>query len=386
MVRPKIPFISFGRRGFTATRRLAGETLMRWELSEEQELFTTSLREWLGERAASATVRGWLDAGDLSSFERTFVGEGWAGVGFGEELGGQGGGLLELALTARELGRAAAPSAGWLQSSIVAPALTDEPALMSEALESGEVTALAARSDRIPTATTSVQSSAGRLRGRIPSVLGAARSRRLLVPVADGEGAALWLVDGADAGVRTHPRTLLDRSRDVADVVLDDVAARRLEIDAAATIDEIATRAAVLVAADALGASERMLQLAVDYSKQRQQFGRPIGSFQAVKHAAAQMLVTVESAMSIVCYAAQSAEEGLPERAIHASVAKAQVTRDSAQLADSALTLHGAIGYTWEHDLHLFYKRTKLDRVLFGTPASWNERIADALPLLTRSA
>ena len=123
--------------------------------------------------------------------------------------------------------------------------------------------------------------------------------------------------------------------------------------------------------------AERMLQLAVDYSKQRQQFGRPIGSFQAVKHAAAQMLVTVESSMSIVFYAAQSVEEGLPERATHAAVAKAQVTGGSAELADSALTLHGAIGYTWEHDLQLFYKRAKLDRVLFGTPTAWNERIAD---------
>jgi len=129
-----------------------------------------------------------------------------------------------------------------------------------------------------------------------------------------------------------------------------------------------------------------MLQLAVDYSKQRQQFGRPIGSFQAVKHAAAQMLVTVESSMSIVCYAAQSAEEGLPERATHAAVAKAQVTRGGAEIADSALTLHGAIGYTWEHDLHLFYKRAKLDRVLFGTPTAWNERIADVLPLVPATA
>jgi alkylation response protein AidB-like acyl-CoA dehydrogenase len=77
---------------------------MRWELSEEQELFTTSLREWLAERAGLPAVRGWLDAGDPSSFERLFVGEGWAGVGFDEELGGQGGGLLEIALTARELG------------------------------------------------------------------------------------------------------------------------------------------------------------------------------------------------------------------------------------------------------------------------------------------
>jgi len=363
---------------------------MRWELSEEQELFTTSLREWLGERAGSAAVRGWLDAGDLASFERLFVGEGWAGVGFDEELGGQGGGLLELALTARELGRVAAPSAGWLQSAIVVPALTDEPELMREMVESGEITALAARADRIPAAAPSVQTSADRLHGRIPCVLGASRARRFLIPVAslvdNAETTSLWLVDGADPGIRIHPRPLLDRSRDVADVVLDDVAARRLETDASAAIGEIATRAAVLVAADALGASERMLQLAVDYSKQRQQFGRPIGSFQAVKHAAAQMLVTVESAMSIVCYAAQSAEEGLPERATHAAVAKAQVTGGGAELADSALTLHGAIGYTWEHDLHLFYKRAKLDRLLFGTPAAYNERIADALPLLPTSA
>jgi alkylation response protein AidB-like acyl-CoA dehydrogenase len=359
---------------------------MHLELSDEQELFTTSLREWLGERAGSSSVRSWLDAGDPAAFERLFVDEGWAGVGFDEDLGGQGGGLLELALTARELGRAAAPSTGWLQSAIIIPALSSEPESVRAATESGDVTALAVRADRIPAAVTSVQSNDGRLRGRIPCVLGATRSRGLLVPLADGEGTSLWLVDGGAEGVRVHPRPMLDRSRDVADVVLDDVAARRLDIDATATLGEIATRAAILVAADALGAAERMLELAVDYSKQRQQFGQPIGSFQAVKHAAAQMLVTVESSLSIVCYAAQSAEEGLPERATHAAVAKAQVTRGAAEIADSALTLHGAIGYTWEHDLQLFYKRAKLDRLLFGTPTAWNERIADVLPLISATA
>jgi alkylation response protein AidB-like acyl-CoA dehydrogenase len=358
---------------------------MHWELSEEQELFSTSLREWLHERASSSTVRSWLDSGDPAGFERLFVGEGWAGVGFDEDLGGQGGGLLELALTARELGRSAAPSASWLQSAIVVGALADEPELIGAALESGEITALAVRADRIP-ATTSVQSSDDRLHGRIPCVLGAARARRFVVPVPHGDATSLWLVDSAAGGLGIHPRPLLDRSRDVADISLNNVPARRLEIDVTAALGEIATRAAVLVAADALGASERMLELAVDYSKQRQQFGRPIGSFQAVKHAAAQMLVTVESSLSIVCYAAQSAEERLPERATHAAVAKAQVTGGGAELADSALTLHGAIGYTWEHDLHLHYKRAKLDRVLFGTPTAWNERIADSLPLISATA
>jgi alkylation response protein AidB-like acyl-CoA dehydrogenase len=264
----------------------------------------------------------------------------------------------------------------------VAPALAGEPALLRAAAESGDVTALAVRADRIPSAVASVRISGDRLHGRIPCVLGASRARSLLVPVADGGAVSLWLVDNDAEGVEVRPRSLLDRSREVADVTFDDARARRLEIDATEVLSEIATRAAVLVAADALGAAERMLQLAVDYSKQRQQFGKPIGSFQAVKHAAAQMLVTVESSLSIVCYAAQSAEEGLPERATHAAVAKAQVTGKVAELADSALTLHGAIGYTWEHDLQLFYKRAKLDRELFGTPAVWNECIAAALSLV----
>jgi alkylation response protein AidB-like acyl-CoA dehydrogenase len=354
---------------------------MHWELSEEQELFVTSLREWVNERAQPSAVRDWLDTGDHARFERLFFEEGWAGVGFDEDLGGQGGGVLELALTARELGRAAVPSAGWLQSAIVAPVLADEPDVLQATVEAGEVTALAVRADRIP-AATSVQAHSDRLRGQIPCVLGGARARRFVVPVRHGDATELWLVDGAAGGVGVHPRPLLDRSRDVADVSLDEAAAHRLNVDACAAMGEMTSRAAVLVAADALGACERMLQLAVDYSKQRQQFGQPIGSFQAVKHAAAQMLVTVESSMSIAFYAAQSVEESLADCATHAAVAKAQVTGHAADLADSALTLHGAIGYTWEHDLHLFYKRAKLDRVLFGTPAAWNERIADALPLI----
>jgi alkylation response protein AidB-like acyl-CoA dehydrogenase len=358
---------------------------MHWELSEEQELFTTALREWLQERSGPEVVRGWLDAGNSADFERLFVDEGWAGVGFDENLGGQGGGMLELALTGRELGRAAVPSVNWLQAAIVEPALADDSALVCAAVESGEVTALAVRADRIP-ATTSVQVSGDRLNGRIPCVLGATRARRFVVPTPHGDATSLWLVDSAAGGVGVHPRPLLDRSRDVADLTLDGVPARRLELDAGVVLGEIATRAAILVAADALGACERMLKLTVEYSKQRKQFGQPIGSFQAVKHAAAQMLVTVESSMSIAFYAAQSAEEGLPERATHAAVAKAQVTDAGAALADSALTLHGAIGYTWEHDLHLLYKRAKLDRVLFGAPAAWNERIAGTLPLLPVTA
>src|ERR1700693_2389026 len=157
MVRPKIPLNALGRSLDLSLRQaVTGEALMHWELSDEQELFTTSLREWLGERASLQAVRGWLDTGDSAAFERLFVDEGWAGVGFDEDLGGQGGGLLELALTARDLARAAAPSATWLQSAIVVSALGAEPALVQAASESGEITALAVRADRITAAAPSV--------------------------------------------------------------------------------------------------------------------------------------------------------------------------------------------------------------------------------------
>ncbi|WP_283234682.1 acyl-CoA dehydrogenase family protein, partial [Candidatus Protofrankia californiensis] len=155
-----------------------------------------------------------------------------------------------------------------------------------------------------------------------------------------------------------------------------------LGVDAERVLAQAALRAAVLVAADSLGASERMLRLAVEYSKQRRQFGVVIGSFQAMKHAAASMLVSAEAARSIVYFAAVSVEQGHEEAALHAATAKAQVTAAGEQTADSALTMHGAIGYTWEHELQLVYKRAKLNKRLFGTPSVWNERLASTLPLV----
>ena len=149
---------------------------------------------------------------------------------------------------------------------------------------------------------------------------------------------------------------------------------------------EYAARSAVLTAADSLGAATRMLELSVTYSKQRHQFGVPIGSFQAVQHAAATILVDVEAARSAVYYAADSVDAGAPDADLHSPRrSKAQVTDSAVRAADSALTLHGAIGYTWEHDLHLFYKRSTLNQALFGTPKQWNDVIADRLELVEAS-
>jgi alkylation response protein AidB-like acyl-CoA dehydrogenase len=362
---------------------------MRWTLTEDQELVRDSFRGWLERFAPAETVRGWLDAGDSTEFERRFAAEGWFAVGSPEDCGGQGGGLLELALVAEQLGRAAAPSAAWLATVLAGPALHARRELASAALADGEFAVLATDASgpvdaaghvSVLEGAVPVRAEEGALRGTVARVLGADRARRLVVPARSSGGLGLFVVDAADAEVT--PRRLVDRSRSVADVRLSGVRGQRLRVDAEEVLARSALRAAVLAAADSLGAAERMLELAVEYSKQRHQFGASIGSFQAVKHAAATMLVAVESARSIAYFAAVSVEAEHPDAALHAAAAKAQVCASAERVADDALTVHGAIGFTWEHDLQLGYKRAKLNNRLFGGPEVWNERLASALPLL----
>ena len=350
---------------------------MHWELSDEQELFASSLREWLAAKFPTDTVRGLIDARETTGFAEALIGEGWWGVGYPEDVDGQGGGVLELALAAREFGRAAVPDTRWLTAALAAPLLSVEELARQVSGQSRFVVAV--RADRVPgegTGSLQLSSDGSTVSGSVSHVLGASDADVFLVPVRGPDGPAIARVSG-DAGT-SRVEDLLDRSRTAATVEFDAAPVVAVSSDAA-SLQQVWRLAAVLTAADALGCAERMLELAVEYSKQRKQFGQFIGSFQAVKHAAAQMLVTVEAAYSIGLYAAAATDAGLDDANTITAVAKAQVTATVADLADSALTVHGAIGYTWEHDLHLFYKRAKLDRVLFGTPARWNEQIATAV-------
>lgn len=354
---------------------------MQWQLSEEQEAYRDSLGDWLGHVAQADTVRGWLDAEDLETFHARFAQDGWSGVGVPEELGGQGGGLLELVLTAEAFGGRAVPSAAWLASVLAAPALAGDPSTESSA--AGETTVVLVTSTEVPGNPPPLQiDDRGRLSGRVPLVLAAGQASRFVVPVVAADGVQLRSIDASAGELSCSGHRLLDRSRSVADVVLAGVPSEPLVVDGQAFLEQYAARAAVLVAADALGAMHRMLDLAVDYSKQRHQFGVPIGSFQAVKHAAAEMLVDVEAGRSATYYAAASVDNAEALSPLHAAAVKAQVTAAAARAADTSLTLHGAIGYTWEHDLHFFYKRARLDEHLFGSPTAWNETIADRLDLV----
>lgn len=357
---------------------------MRWELSQDQEMYRESLRGWVEKFAPNDSVRAWLTSGDVTEFENRFVSEGWFSVGLSEDIGGQGGGGLELALTAVELARRSAPSGAWIAAVLAVPFLGAE--LGAKALQEGEFAALVADSTRPLDSAPRLRITDGKISGEISGVLGGDRARHLVVPVLGPDGVQIVYVSAEAEGVSIDASTLLDRSRSAAKVRFDGVAAEILDVDAATLLSRASLASAVLVAADSLGAMERMLDLAVEYSKSREQFGVPIGSFQAVKHAAASILVSVEAARSIVFYAAESIDAGMEERDLHASTAKAQVTASGVVAADAALTIHGAVGYTWEHDLHFLYKRTKLNKGLFGSPAVWNERIAQALPLVSTSA
>ncbi|GAB3710316.1 acyl-CoA dehydrogenase family protein [Nocardiopsis oceani] len=353
---------------------------MEWKFSEEQEAYAEALQDWLESSVDSKRLRRWFETGDPSEFLGSFA-RYWAGVGIPEEEGGQGGGLVELALTSEHLARVAAPSSEWLATTLALPALAGRPEDVETAL-SGQTLALLVPADRIPDDAAPLEVRDSGIHGVVPRVLSGDKAARFVVPVAGAGGVELHLVGAAQDGVRSTARRLLDRSRSMADVTLDGAASERLDVDASAVLSGIARQAAVLVAADTLGVSQRLLDLSVEYAKQRQQFGVAIGSFQAVKHAAATIMVGVEAARSAVYYTAASVDSGQPEGSLHAAATKAQVTAEGPRAADSALTMHGAIGYTWEHDLHLFYKRAKLNAGLFGSPEAWNDRLADALGLL----
>ena len=227
--------------------------------------------------------------------------------------GGQGGGLVELALTAEQFGATAVPGAAWLTTVLALPALQGLPDVAEAAL-AGEHPAMLHPAEALPYRIPRLSMSAdGAVSGRVERVLAGAGAACYLVVVDGVDGPALRVVRRGN-GVNVEPRRLLDRSRDAADVVLDGTPSERVDVDVEAFLAAYAARSAVLTAADSLGAATRMLELAVTYSKQRHQFGVPIGSFQAVQHAAATILVDVEAARSAVYYAAASSTRARPMR------------------------------------------------------------------------
>jgi alkylation response protein AidB-like acyl-CoA dehydrogenase len=350
---------------------------MDLSFTDEQLFLKESVLGTIDREAPLSRVREWVlgdrvQQGDALALA---VRQAWTGIGIPEDDGGQGGGVLELAILAEELGRGAVPADGLYATLLASIALgqsgADAARSQIEPLALGEVFGALACPGSLP-------ADAPPRRGELPLVLGAAGANLLVA----WDGEALELHRATEAVLT--PRWLVDRTRGVADVTLNHDPLERFDDVGPEEMRTVAACAAVVVAADALGAAQRMLDLTVEYVGQRVQFGVPVGSFQAVKHAAAEMLVSIEGTRAAVHYAAWAVGAGEPGAALDAWVAKARSARAASSVADKALFLHGAVGYTWEHDLQLLFKRAKSDAQLFGGPELYDDRIADALELTRR--
>ncbi|MFI1100122.1 acyl-CoA dehydrogenase [Streptomyces melanogenes] len=340
-------------------------------ITREQRELAEAVRGWLARSVPVEEVRKLLDApaGDARPpYWDALAGQGLLGVHLGERHGG--GGLVELAVVLEEAGRGALP--GPYLPSVLAAGLLERAGHLAavDAIATGARTAAVALG---PGGLTAVRDPAGwTLDGVAPPVLAGAQAD-LLVLAARADGETLWLaVDAADLDVRAHDGA--DPTRPTAEVtahgltVADD---RVLAVDPALVRD----LAAVLFAAEACGTAVWALETAVAHAKVREQFGRPIGRFQAVKHLCADMLVRVEQARALVWDAARAADsEGAEVRGLAASLAAATALDAAFGCAQDCVQILGGIGFTWEHDAHLHLRRALVARQLLGAGDAHRQR------------
>ena len=214
------------------------------------------------------------------------------------------------------------------------------------------------------------------LTGNCGPVLHGGVAEVFIVPAVRGGAVALYVVDAAAPGVRVHAETSFDPTRPVAAVALTDAPAELLTAGQIDSIDRVLDVARVLLAAEMLGGAQACLSMTLDHVKTRKQFGRPIGSFQAVKHACAEMMIEIDATRAAVMFAASTATVA-DELRVSAPLVKAQAAETFTLCAGSAIQLHGGIGFTWEHDLHLYFRRAKTTEALFGSPATHRALLAD---------
>ena len=360
-------------------------------LTDEQELLRASARDFLARESPMAFVRARIEERRALPDElwKKMAELGWTGLPFAADYGGAGLGLFELSLLLEETGRALLPgpllstvalagaaieigaSEAHKRRHLAAIARGDERAALALVEEperwDAEGVRLAARRDRTEL----------RLSGSKPFVLDAPEADWLVVAARlDADEIALLLVDARQRGVSIAPTALVDATRKAARVDLDGVTvpADAVLLRGDAGYERLLDRAKVALCAEMLGGAQRVLETSVAFARAREQFGRPIGSFQAIQHKLADMLVAVEGARSATWYATWAVEHGEPDAHAAACMAKAYVSDAYARVTGDGIQIHGGLGFTWEQDLHLYYKRAKVSERLFGD-ASWNREL-----------
>jgi alkylation response protein AidB-like acyl-CoA dehydrogenase len=349
-----------------------------FELSDDQLALRDGARELLDGLAPIARVRAVVEAGGGVDAElwKAMVEQGWTAVELPEDRGGLGLGSVEVAVLLEEVGRHVAP-APFLPTVLTLGALARAGAddRVARLLDT-EGIGCVAWSRRPDAVQATERGGEWRLNGRPDPVPYAPSAAVAIVTAATEDGPALFSLDLDEVG-RPPRQPALDQTRELGWLHLDDAPAARLGGPDA--VDALLDRAAAGVATEMLGSAARALEMAVEYAKDRVQFGRPIGSFQAVKHRCADMLVDVEGMRSTSYWAAWCIGAGDRDASVAASTAKIWCSDAAKRVMASALQVHGGIGFTWEHDLHLFLKRSQLDQVSFGDASFHRQRLAAML-------
>jgi alkylation response protein AidB-like acyl-CoA dehydrogenase len=285
-----------------------------------------------------------------------------------EELGGAGASWREAAVVAEELGRAVAP----------VPALGSAmatAALLVAGESAGERTAVLVAPLPARTVPTSVRADGDTLTGTVTSVADAIAADVLIVFA----GGALYAVEAADATIT--PILSLDLTRRLADVSFEAAPARKITGDADEAWRRAWTTGVVLLACEQLGLAEWCLETTVEYVKTRYQFGRPVGSFQGLKHRLAELWVSITQARAVARYAANCLADDDPDLPVAASLAQAHCAPVAVKAAEECVQMHGGIGFTWEHPAHLYLKRAKSDAIALGTPERHRALLAELVDL-----
>jgi len=362
---------------------------MYFDLTDEQQAIKSTAREFLAARYKSERIREL--AGSEHGFEPADWAEmaelGWPGLALPEEWGGQGLGIVDLAVLFEEMGYALAPSP-LLSTTIAGLALatngTDEQReRWLRPMASGEARGTIALFDAGTTAAiggfemeAQADGDGTLLDGEKVLVMDAAGADFLLVATSDGRR---HIVEREADGVTVSAEKSIDPTRRLYSVRFDGVRVGPEATLAGAQADYLPVlwRACTAIAAESTGIAQRTMEMAVEYAKDRQQFGRPIGAYQAVSHRCAQMLLETENSRSAVYGAAWAADAEPQSLPLAASMAKAYASDAGWRVPDASLQVHGGIGFTWEHDLHFFLKRGKANAATFGDARWHRERVAD---------
>ncbi len=379
---------------------------MDFGFSPEQEMLRATARKFLENECTSGFVRARMEepAGVTDEFWAKLAEQGWLGLVYPEEHGGSGLGFVDLTVLMEEMGRVVMP--GPFFSTVLLGGLAireaGSPAQKKEWL--ARIAAGRARTTLAWTEPSARWDAAGVtcvaredkggfvLNGTKLFVLDAHLADVVVVVARTGEGktpedgVSFFLVPNRTRGVEVKLLPTMDQTRKLCEVSFKDAfvpadALMGVKGRGWPALARVVERATVALCAEMCGGAQRVLDMTTDYAKIRVAFGKPIGTYQGVKHKAADMLVDVENAKSLTYYAAWAVDENAPEAALAASMAKAYVTDAYRKVAGAGIQLHGGIGFTWEHDLHLYFKRAKSSEFTFGDATYHRERVAQLIHL-----